>query len=535
MFSIAHPVSDFVRRAGVACALVLVVGAGSGIVRAQCETEFLPADGEENDNAGNAVSISGDVVVVGVRMDGEDSGNSYGSVYVLRKSGSTWIEEQKLTASDAAPYDFFGLSVVVEGDIAVVGAEGNDDNNSSSGSAYVFRFNGSSWVEEQELHALDAAWLDLFGSAVSISGDTIVVGARNEDNEGIGNGKGAAYVFRFNGATWVQEQKLLALDRAPDDHFGSSVAVSGNVVVVGASSDDDDGNSSGSAYVFRRTGSTWMQEQKLRASDGAAANVFGYSVAVHGDLAVIGAYKHNNGINFGSAYVFRFNGSRWIEETELYGSNSATNDMFAFSVSVGDDVAVIGAPDNGSSGPGAVYVFRKSGSSWVEEQKLLASDGGPYDNLGHSVAMSGDEIVAGAPGNSDNVWGAGSAYVFSLRCASADCVADGDCDDGNPCTSDFCLSDSCQHMNNTNYCNDGDACTQDDRCSNGTCVGTPVDCHPELTEYAAFADCMVGPNAPSDPACTLADFDDDGDVDLRDFAKFQLAFGTGNTYWKAGQ
>ncbi len=414
-------VRDLVLRARVISRSVVTVaavvfswGAASNVALAQCEetAEFLPADGAENDNAGNAVSISGDVVVVGVYKD-DDGGTSSGSAYVLRKSGSTWIEEQKLTASDAASYDFFGSSVVVEGDIAVVGAPNtNHDGVADVGTAYIFRRSGSSWVEEQKLLALDGARLDLFGGSVAISGDTIIVGASNENNNGVGDGMGAAYVFRSIGGTWVQEQKLVADDRALVDYFGTSVAISGDTVIVGAYFNDDNGSASGSAYIFRRTGSTWVQEQKLLASNGAAADLFGYSVAVYGALAVVGAYQDDdNGINFGSAYVFRFNGSTWIEETELYGSDSATNDSFAFSVSVGVDVAVIGAPDH--DGRGAVYVFRKIGSSWVEEQKLLASDGAQDDSLGSSVTMSGDEIVAGAPGNWENVWGAGSAYIFA--------------------------------------------------------------------------------------------------------------------------
>lgn len=448
---------------GAVCA---VLCGGENAALAQCETELLPSDGAEYDGAGRSVSISGDVVVVGAPLRDDDSGTNSGSAYVFRKSGSTWIGEQKLTASDAAPYDYFGVSVDVEGDIAVVGADSDDGNDTNSGSAYVFRWNGSSWVEEQKLLASDGAFLDLFGGSVAISGDTVVVGAHNEGNTHSENGHGAAYVFRFNGTTWVQEQKLLPLDAAPVDWFGTSVAVSGDVVVVGAHFDDDNGSASGSAYVFRRTGSTWVQEQKLLGSNGAAYDVFGYSVAVYGDLAVVGAYKDDDkGINFGSAYVFRFNGSRWIEETELYGSDSATNQAFASSVSVGDDVAVIGAPDKS---PGAVYVFRKNGSSWVEEQKLTASDGTPWDELGHSVAVSGDEIVSGAPGNWDIAPDAGSAYVFDLP-----------------------------------LCSGGGA--------------NPYD-------FSQFWNCMNVDGGGVSLECAVFDSEPDGDIDLFDFAKFQTGF-----------
>lgn len=176
-------------------------------------------------------------------------------------------EDAKLTASDAAEDDQFGNSVSISGDVAVVGAPGNDDAGFFSGSAYVYRFDGSTWVEEQKLSASDAADGDRFGSAVSISGDVVLVGAFFSDDAGIG--AGSAYIFRFDGNTWVEEQKLTASDAAEGDSFGISVSVSGNVAVIGAERDDDGGSLAGSAYVYRFDGSTWVEEQKLTASDAA--------------------------------------------------------------------------------------------------------------------------------------------------------------------------------------------------------------------------------------------------------------------------
>ncbi|MHC4414142.1 MAG: hypothetical protein ACYS0G_02535 [Planctomycetota bacterium] len=185
-------------------------------------------------------------------------------------------------------------------DVAVVGAHNDDDNGSSSGSAYVYRWNGSSWGQEQKLLASDGAGGDWFGWSVSVSGDVAVVGAYLDDDNG--DRSGSAYVFRWNGSSWTEEAKLLASDGAAGDYFGVSVSVSGDVVVVGAYEDDDNGSSSGSAYVYRWNGSSWGQEQKLLASDGAAGDFFGYSVSVSGNIAVVGAYSDDY---TGSAYVYQ--------------------------------------------------------------------------------------------------------------------------------------------------------------------------------------------------------------------------------------
>jgi hypothetical protein len=187
----------------------------------------------------------------------------------------------------------------------LVGASGDDDNGSDSGSAYVFRFDGNSWVEEQKLVASDGALRDGFGCSVAISGDVALAGASGDDDNGIASG--SVYLFRYSGSSWVQEQKLLASDGAAGDLFGSSVDISGDITLVGASCDGDYGSKSGSAYIFRYNGSSWVQERKLIASDGENSDRFGYSVAVKGLKALVGAFRKDDfGFDTGSAYVFDF-------------------------------------------------------------------------------------------------------------------------------------------------------------------------------------------------------------------------------------
>ncbi len=243
------------------------------------------------------------------------------------------LESQKLLASDATARDDFGYSVAVSGDTAVVGAQFDDDNGSRSGSAYVFQYDGTAWLEEAKLKARDSGPADRFGGSVALAGDTAVVGASRDRNNGTRTG--AAYVFRFDGTAWVEEAKLTASDGAAGDLFGSSVAVSGDTAVVGALRDDDSGSSSGSAYVFRYDGSDWVEEAKLTASDAAIYDEFGGRVAASGDTAVVCAYgDDDNGPSSGSAYVFRYDGTTWVEETKLTASDGATTHRYGNSAAV---------------------------------------------------------------------------------------------------------------------------------------------------------------------------------------------------------
>ncbi|MBM3949797.1 MAG: hypothetical protein FJ312_11295, partial [SAR202 cluster bacterium] len=235
--------------------------------------------------------------------DDVGSNDNQGSAYVFVRSGATWSQQAKLTASDGGTEDRFGDSVAVSGDTAVVGARGE---NSAQGSAYVFVRSGATWSQQAKLTASDGAEDDVFGISVAVSGDTAVVGALFDD-VGSNDDQGSAYVFVRSGATWSQQAKLTASDGAARDQFGYSVVVSGDTAVVGAGGDDIGSNGDqGSAYVFVRSGATWSQQAKLTASDGATDDEFGRSVAVSGDTAVVGPWSDNVGSNLdqGSAYVF---------------------------------------------------------------------------------------------------------------------------------------------------------------------------------------------------------------------------------------
>ena len=371
---------------------------------AQTEFKLTASDAAAGDQFGECVSISGDYAVVGAKFD-DDGGSSSGSAYIFIRNDSSWIEQAKLTASDAAAGDFFGGSVSISGDYAVVGAVADDD---FSGSAYIFMRNGSSWIEQAKLTASDAAAGDFFGRSVSISGGYAVVGAFINDDAEINSG--SAYIFMRNGSSWIEQAKLTASDAAANDLFGRSVSISGDYAVVGAVADDD---FSGSAYIFMRNGSSWIEQAKLTASDAAAGDEFGGSVSISGDYAVVGAVADDD--FSGSAYIFMRNGSSWIEQAKLTASDAAAGDEFGRSVSISGDYAVVGAARDDDAGfaSGSAYIFMRSGSSWIEQAKLTASGAAAGDEFGRSVSISGDYAVGGALEDDAGV-DSGSAYVYLL-------------------------------------------------------------------------------------------------------------------------
>ena len=327
------------------------------------QAKLLAADKADNDQFGYSVALSGDTAVVGANLEDDGMTGNNGAAYVFTRTGGVWTQQQKLLAADRSAGDQLGVSVALSGDTAVVGANGEDDGPSNNnGAAYVFTRTGGVWTQQQKLLAADKTDGDHFGISVTVSGDTAVVGAYFED-DGITANNGAAYVFTRTGGVWSQQAKLLAADKANTDFFGISVALSGDTAVVGASVEDDSGTTdNGAAYVFTRTAGVWTQQQKLLAADKSASDNFGASVAVSGDTAVVGAYGEDDGgtTGNGAAYVFTRTGGVWTQQQKLLAADVANNDQFGWSVALSGDTALVGArseSDSGTTANGAVYVF----------------------------------------------------------------------------------------------------------------------------------------------------------------------------------
>ena len=373
------------------------------------EAKLTANDAAESDWFGFPVAIAGDSVVVGAFAD-DDGGSGSGSAYVFTRNGSSWSQQAKLTADDAATGDGFGNSVAISGASVVVGASGDDDGGINSGSAYVFTRSGTSWSQQDKLTAYDAEASDSFGKSVAISGDSVVVGAALNDDAGFNSG--SAYVFTRSGTLWSEQDKLTSNDIAENDRFGISVAISGDSVVVGASRDDDRGDDSGSAYVFTRIGTSWLQQDKLIANDGVSDDNFGISVDISGASIVVGANENNS--DSGGAYVFIRSGTSWSQQAKLTANDGAAGDHFGISVAISGDSVVVGArfDDDGGTDSGSAYLFTRSGTSWSQQDKLTAGDAAVDDYFGSSVAISGDSVVIGAHLNDDDGINSGSVYIY---------------------------------------------------------------------------------------------------------------------------
>ncbi|MCK4657982.1 MAG: hypothetical protein KAV82_00535 [Phycisphaerae bacterium] len=548
---------------------------------ADCNTNNIPdecdiASGTSEDCNINGIpdecdiasGTSQDCNTNGIPDECELAGNDCNTNGILDECDIALTELAKLLATDGAAEDRFGNNgVAIDGSVAVVGAHQHDHLGADAGAAYVFHYIDGNWQAEARLLASDGAPGDYFGYSVGVSGDVIVVGAYFADH--FGSNSGAAYVYRHVGDAWEQEDKLVASDGESGDWLGYSVAVDGDVILVGASNSDDFGQWSGSAYIFRYSGGTWAEEAKLLASDGAGNDFFGRRVALSGDVAVIGShYNDELADNAGSAYVFHHDGGTWSEEQKLLPADGESEEWFGYSVAVSGDVAVIGAYHDDDLGQfaGSVYVFEYTGSSWTEVTKILADDGEAEDYFGRCVALSGDLAIIGAWGDDELGEYSGSAYIYDVptadcnedgipdscessaddcnangvpdECDIADCVNDpacGDCD-GNG------VPDGCEY--DTTDCN-GNYLADECEIAEGLAAdinlnGIPDECEDcaappgsgdddgdgfiDGTDYAAFASCLDGPLALVDTGCEPFDMDGDCHVDLADFGLFQEAY-----------
>lgn len=462
--------------------LPVIVFLASGQLWSRAQTECdLPLTASSlaySDNYGSSVAVSGDFAIVGASLHDQNGTNS-GAAYIFRWNGTSWAQESKLLASDAAQSDAFGSSVAIDGTVAVVVAPSKYVNSVQTGMTYVFRRVGTQWIEQQKFPVGFSGTPDLVGSTAAISGDTIVVGNSSDRTRGLY--AGAVNMFQWYGTTWVEKPRITASDAANVDFFGYSVSIHGGWLAVGAFADDDRGSSSGSAYVFQRSDNgtptnpsddTWVQRQKLTATDGAAYNQFGYSVSVNSNLLAIGANQDSDrGVNFGSVYIYRLNGSTWTPEAELFSSGGIMNGSFGGSVAALGDLVIVGAPKEKPfwTNGGAAYSFRKNATTWIEETEFADPNAYANNYFGGAVAISNGRILVGAVRGQ----GTGAATVFATPCDGGEepeCTVASDCDDANPCTTDSCVNQVCQNVNNTNACaDDGRECTTD-VCSNGVCT-----------------------------------------------------------------
>ena len=392
----------------VGAAYGLTLAVMTPVIHAQCEAtetdQIIASDGVFGISFGASTDISGNRIVIGA----PDADGLSGSAYVYDFDGSSWNEQQKLLATDTGTNDQYGYSVAVDGNVAVIGAPYHMHPLFSQGAAYVFRFDGKNWTQEQELLASNFGAGHLFGWSVAIDDDAIIVGAQFANA-----GQGATYVFRYDGTTWYEENVLTASDAASDDRFGHSVDIYAGTVLVGAPRNDDNAVNSGSVYVFIwQSGIGWGNEIKVNAADPVAGDMFGWTVAISGDVAIVGANTGGVPLDTGAAYLFRFDGANWNEEQKLIAPQGTPDPSeFAFAVAIDGDVAMVTAvqDDGAMITTGTAYCYAFNGSSWTEQAKLMTANGATNDLHGWSVALAGGIAIVGAAGVDGS---GGAAYIY---------------------------------------------------------------------------------------------------------------------------
>ena len=390
---------------------------------AQITEQKLTAYDDANfDRFGISVAIDQNNVIIGA--DQAMSIEKHGSAYLYRIDGDSVMEVQKLTAPDGAVGDMFGNAVAINGSTLLVGAP---HHNSWAGAAYVFHLDpAQGWILQAKLSVSDGTEGNQFGTSVSISGDRAVLGA-----SGYGEGRGAVFVFTRSGSNWTQTAELTSSDAGLQDGFGSCVSISGEYAIVGAprKNDGEMRPNVGAAYVFKRSGSNWIQHQKLTASDANLGDAFGMSVSLEGDYAIVGAYAHQNAsqVETGAAYIFKRNEDtgKWDEQQILYAQDGQRWDHFGSHASISGDYAVVGAfhdddDEKSLRDSGSAHVFKREGENWTQMEKLTASDSDTSDQFG-VVSISGDCIVVGAYGRNRST---GAAYVYKGFAESNQVIGD---------------------------------------------------------------------------------------------------------------
>jgi hypothetical protein len=377
--------------------------------------KLTASDGRAGDHFGCSVSISGDYAIVGAY--GDDS--KRGSAYVFKREGAGWVEQAKLRVLGE---ERLGFSVAISGDYAIVGAGSaqGDRDPGGSYSAHVFKRNDASWTRQTSLsYPGDSAFGVTFGGSVSISGDRVIVGAPNDSlnvNRSDLN-SGSAFVYEHNDESWIFQARIRPSDIRRSDNFGGLVSISGDYVITASDFSGRWGMPYGPVYIFKRDGMAWTEQAKLTTLSLPGGDLFGNSIAISEDCAIVGAPR-GDGNKEGSGLVHLYNreGTNWTRQTELTALDGDSFDLFGDSVAISGDYIIVGATndhdDYMGDEAGSAYVFKRDGEAWTQQAKLTAPDGEVHDHFGRSVSIDGRYVIVGADDDDDKGGDSGSAYIF---------------------------------------------------------------------------------------------------------------------------
>ena len=367
----------------------------------QSEQRLFPTQDQNILDYGHDVSISGNWAIVGAPSSNGQKGNAY----VYKFDGDKWSESEKLVPITKEHQILFGISVSISNEQIIVGT--------FSRYAYVFEYNGSSWVETQLISASDQKGDDRFGQQVLIHEDFAFVGAKRALHNDVPTG--AVYVFKYDNGSWIETDKITASDAEMNDDFGHAASFSENSLIVGAIRGGINSTSnSGAAYIFSYDGANWQEQQKLITADNGHYSHFGQAVSIFGNTALVGVETYSPlspalMFQVGAVFSFEFNGNDWIETQKLMHNDGGLDHRFGTSVSLLGERALIGADHVLNQSNGAAYIFSHDGTEWIQTRKIMPSIHEGYSHFGHSVSLSADRALIGAP-----LYNIGAAYVFEL-------------------------------------------------------------------------------------------------------------------------
>ncbi len=397
---------------------MIALGCLTQTTAAQSATKIAPPDGAAGDQFGVSIAQSGSTLLVGANTH-DAAAEDAGAVYFYEQLGGEWTFAQKVTPPEGAVADGFGFALDIEGNVAVIGALGDDEQADNAGAVYVYVRSNDGWQFLQKLTADDAAANDAFGYAIALTTPYLIIGARGADD--LGNSSGAAYIFQQSDGLWFQLPKLTAGDGTSGDFFGTAVDINSRFAVVGAALADGDVAGSGAVYVFENRGVLWLPYAKLQASDGAFLDQFGAAVSLGDAHILVGARAHDTqAVDAGAAYLFRGENRSFVEIEKLQAADASANSFFGDAVKVSRSetlFALVGAPGNDAVGTeaGAGYVFELLGESWEQAGQLLPSDNLSGSEMGNAIDVAGSHAFVGSWRDGSNGIDTGTVSVFDLQ------------------------------------------------------------------------------------------------------------------------
>jgi hypothetical protein len=374
------------------------------------QTKLLAADAAQYNYFGLSVAVRGDTAIVGA-YGKSDLVRNAGAAYAFTRNSGSWTQQARLGTSTPLIDAYLGATVATNGSYTAAGAPYASVGAQNDGVVYLF--SNATWQQQTILLPNDPDSLSQFGNALAINDNTLFVGAPMHDSFGVN--AGAVYVFTFDGVSWVQQQKLIGVDTAPGDRFGSALALNDGWLAVSAPLHSSPGSPGGAVYLFEFDGVSWVQRYKVGAPDTIAGDRFGSAIALDDGWLAVGVPLHRFvGSASGAVYLFEFNGTAWVQRQKFVASDTAGSDQFGSALALENRRLVVGAPLHNSNGPasGAVYIFERATTTWIERAKLIGSDTNAGDRLGGSISIDGNTILVGAYGDTAAGPATGAAYVF---------------------------------------------------------------------------------------------------------------------------